>query len=643
MDEPIIQLAKMQFCHNESCHMSKELHLCIEIFQVKLSASKAVAISYTWGEFDREKVVIGHDADGNSISMTLGKEWNIQELVFKLAEICNENQHAACWIDQLCIAQTNDEELRNTLAKIPSIYRTLSVVILMPGGICSCLREMAKTMWERDGTIKPIEHWWRNWLFPCKAFQCANAGGLCSYFDRVWTRQELLYSRSVKVVRTCNDEAPCVTCVTDARFLAPFADRLFTRYMLEGFTEEMAFGKVIADNVYFMAKSLTTMGEFNGPDRVREGAMWERVRQVELLLGKTVTRTLPENPQNESRRLSDFLDNLKALGKVPRRATKACDYVASVWVDCPGYILPINFKTRGLPNLLEDAIRQLEDNHRVSVQVNCMGLFGSLLWRPSNFLGKKRILATDEIYSVVEGGWPIPLTTGGDVPLRIVSPHSTALSRYATRYSNLFSSQPPIQVFEALKAVLRNWPNSIIIKFSDAYGKFFTRQSANEIANPDLSMSFLGSLLVHEGNRRGLCQIATRSFWNGHPEVDHYRATYQMVTMALGLDINECQNRGLELMISPLYPPCIGLMKIELVEQNIENALTICTESLNSAHISQEDTMEYGRHLLEGIKRGGSPVARVEIVGSWVPLTDCCHFEPGAFIEAGCRDGVLRI
>ncbi|KAH0537228.1 hypothetical protein FGG08_005970 [Glutinoglossum americanum] len=390
-----------------------------------------------------------------------------------------------------------------------------------------------------------------------------------------------------------------------------------------------------------MAKSLTSMGEYSGQGGVKEMAMLQRVRQVELLLGTTVTKTPPGNLQAESSRLSDFLANLTALGKVPRRATKACDYVASVWVDCPGYILPKDFKARGLPNLLEDAIRQLENNHGVSVQVNCMGLFGSLLWRPSKFLGKKRILAIDEIYSVIiDGGWPVPLATGGTIPLHIVSPHSIPLSRSATRYSNLFNSRSSIQVSEALRTV-KNWPNSIIIKVSSAYDKLGASWSANEVTSPDFSMKFLGTLIFREGGERGLGQPAAGALWNGHPEVDHYRATYQMVTMALGLDFQECQNRGLELMVSSLDPPCIGLMKIGLIEQNIENTLTICTESPNSAHLSPEDKKKYGRNLIEGIKRGESPFARVEIAGCWVPLVDLSRIEPGAFIDASCREGVL--
>ncbi|KIX04666.1 uncharacterized protein Z518_05536 [Rhinocladiella mackenziei CBS 650.93] len=131
-----IRVARMQFCHNSEYEHGSDLHLNIEFDDIELEKSSAIAISYTWGEFDREDEVIGHDTEGTPLLLNLGKEWDVQEMTACLARLCIDNgeergsRHAGCWIDQLCIRHT-DEGFRTALANIPSIYRKLDVVALM--------------------------------------------------------------------------------------------------------------------------------------------------------------------------------------------------------------------------------------------------------------------------------------------------------------------------------------------------------------------------------------------------------------------------------------------------------------------------------------------------------------------------------
>lgn len=86
---------------------------------------------------------IGHykpekQEDGSQANLILGQEWDIPELVISLQEFCIESGNIPLWIDQLCIAQQDQDEVRLTLTRIPDIFRTLDVVALIAGGIWEC-------------------------------------------------------------------------------------------------------------------------------------------------------------------------------------------------------------------------------------------------------------------------------------------------------------------------------------------------------------------------------------------------------------------------------------------------------------------------------------------------------------------------
>jgi len=72
---------------------------------------------------------------------------------------------------------------------------------------------------------------------------------------------------------------------------------------------------------------------------------------VEFLSGRRITES---NHDGNGSRLWDFFNNLHELAVSTRRATKARGYVTSVWVDCPGYILPEKYKKMCLPSLLDE-------------------------------------------------------------------------------------------------------------------------------------------------------------------------------------------------------------------------------------------------------------------------------------------------
>ena len=78
--------------------------------------------------------------------MELGDEWVVDDVLNTLCsgraapEQIDLNRRY--WIDQLCIAQDDLAQVRETLAKVPQIFGKLDVTILMPGQACECWRSL---------------------------------------------------------------------------------------------------------------------------------------------------------------------------------------------------------------------------------------------------------------------------------------------------------------------------------------------------------------------------------------------------------------------------------------------------------------------------------------------------------------------
>ena len=139
-----IRVAKLNFCHEDPCpHLeSDSFHLLVTFQGWAYRRPQGSCHLYTWGEFDGRRVPVGHDEAGTLYQMELGQEWVLGDFIIKLAEVCMDENYNACWIDQLCIPQ-EDAIIRETLANIPTIYRSFDVVILMPGRPCHCLEELS--------------------------------------------------------------------------------------------------------------------------------------------------------------------------------------------------------------------------------------------------------------------------------------------------------------------------------------------------------------------------------------------------------------------------------------------------------------------------------------------------------------------
>lgn len=211
-----IRLANFFDCDAGSCPLISTPHIIITTFETELTEENvdAVAISYTWGEFNRTEQVLGHDLDGTIIKIMLGAEWNVAEVGQSLLSLTESR--GGCWMDQLCIP-SKESEIRKTLAKIPTIYKSLDVVVLLPGRPCKCLQAECQKMMGKIGESENEQAMFKA-IDACaaNALSCLNMISCCSWFDRVWTRQELLYSKTIRACWTGHDVTACVPVSLDS-------------------------------------------------------------------------------------------------------------------------------------------------------------------------------------------------------------------------------------------------------------------------------------------------------------------------------------------------------------------------------------------------------------------------------------------
>lgn len=88
------RIAVIQFCGEAVCDVLRDRHLKIDVRDVALDSSAAVAITYTWGEFARKIRPIGHDATGEVIQMELCEEWVLDEFDNKIVML--SDRHGGC-------------------------------------------------------------------------------------------------------------------------------------------------------------------------------------------------------------------------------------------------------------------------------------------------------------------------------------------------------------------------------------------------------------------------------------------------------------------------------------------------------------------------------------------------------------------
>lgn len=462
----------------------EQTHVVVERAEVDLATGNAIAISYAWGDYNRSKILLGHHTDGQAATMELGREWKPSDLIQTLADICKEAQF--CWLDQFSISQSDPDIIRATLAAIPDIYHTFDVVALLPGGLCECHAELSRmesasrmdpTIW--DGTSNApgpssaetvhaigeiIEQHTNQKEELVNPTYCPNNLAFGPYFSRLWTRQEFLYARKVTVQWTKPGLYPCPRKYLSINVPSAQASTNSNSF-LPGFLSgprfpinmlcpavECFFQDVVQEFIQSSIKGLETnvhslfprtMRELNDQAMMANREMgWVLAERSDLLhedkkmpsgsqlLTGQLLQSHAEKNDSTTLLLTRFQRQLCTLRRSRRSTSKMQDYVLAVWVDCPGYVVPIDYKTRSLSNLLEDAIRQMEENHGCSIPVSMTaGLLGSRTftsaWRPNLYLDEVHVETASDVYGIVKRLlYPCKLDSDGHQKVYLPSPYS---------------------------------------------------------------------------------------------------------------------------------------------------------------------------------------------------------------------------
>ncbi|KAJ6259588.1 hypothetical protein Dda_5226 [Drechslerella dactyloides] len=625
--QPLLQWAKKPI----------QKHVAIGWTKLPINEVKGTAISYTWGDFDRENMIIGHwqEDPTRAISMNLGTEWDISELLDRLVELTNAK--GSIWLDQLCVPQREDY-IREILPKVPDIYRSMEVAVLMPGARCQCLDKTVKAVECGEKTGSDVVEDWLN-------EQCLNKAGLSSYTNRMWARQEFRYAHNLRLVWNSQRPASCfqyedlISGKADIAAISGYATALFMQKLHEGFDLSDQKGDwLIRDATDKFARDLR-----KECDNLKENRK-ELPAFFRMLLGLPLQRVeeAEEQPKFElTHSLKTFCRNLRGLAYGTHMATNPKDLVHSVWVDLPGYKLPAEMKFWSASELLDDAARKMETIHHVTLSTHApAGLFGESpggCWRPEVFLSKKKITQVKDLYSTLsEADSPI-YTRDGKVPLQILG--GNAIGRRSFVYRDIFNKTSLLKIGPVMSKVVKNLDEIAQTRLGALWHEYQDRMEA--ILAPSKTQKRrhpptenLATFMAEYHFFDNLCNQTlgedAQVPWDELEEVDHYKVVYRMTCYLLGLDPDLCRRRGLELVIAPEEPAVIGLTNRITVPSWLakfdQDSLTISTSP------NRTRPQELSLCMIEATKCGSSANGTPEyrVIGSWVSCKEIGKKDLGA-------------
>lgn len=667
MDLFTIRVSHFELCVSPACPLSSlsHPHLVVSTHTVELVQEAAVAISYAWGQFDRQKRVIGHRPGGSPVEMELGVEWEHPDFVTALHNICQETSKP-CWLDQLSIMQNDDEDVKKTLARIPDVYRTLHVVALLPGFMCECKVEGVSFVPDSPGVegTNPIKCW--------------NNLGLASYFGRLWPRQELLYARSLRArwtspkLAVCTEKAVRNVNTNFERMLyrwdvakkpdqlSPLARRWALQELLgrldaakqalvdEGKTwDELAEGAqdIVAARVYSIA-DITIMIEADAAYKAAAFSLanwedshasnpvsWGRDREGILkrfLCGETLTEDVRDDSFTEQQRLLRFLTQAYVLGSEQRSTTQERDLVLAVWPDCPRYKIPSGYKDMPLPNLLEDAVLQLEHKWKVSfITWKPCGLFttaqdtrDALLWRPTRTT--RSGTTTSQVYRGLS-----PMRCFYSIPnyhLWSLPPTPIPSSRCFEDFELLCHRQSGYATFRFLRMALQQLPTTFL---EDVLSHGW-RSALMEGLQKDLlafCQAFRASMADVAGQekedmRNYLGEVISQRI----ETMDFHRLVYWLICMCCGVETEVARGYGLRLVANCNPGPNYARLGLFCVRAEILNDSETCTiTGAGPGFIADQNTpLKIAPPTIEVAipehEDGNNVVTEYRVLGVWGPL-----------------------
>ncbi|KAL5048091.1 hypothetical protein BDW71DRAFT_33120 [Aspergillus fruticulosus] len=404
--------------------------------------------------------------------------------------------------------------------------------------------------------------------------------------------------------------------------------------------------------------------------------------------------TLPAQEQQTSL-LVRFLDDLTENYTSTRSCTQPKDYVKSVWVDCPDYVLPPAVGKASLPALLDDALNQLRTNHACApVTAAPSGLFGAQsstgLWVPSTYLVESDIQTAGDLYKPLYGTLAIPTTDTGSVPLRLTGHGSVSLSDTAVDYIAEYGGQSTKAAWAMIQKLTIAWSTTVPVRILPVWpatgipsakkkqegtwathtrrilsnakklARFLYRAGvkaivaggspltdkafSEEVTRPD-ELEFLSRL---EASAAGEVEPSDDSWIK--KELNHYGMLYLMVANAVGLPALVCHRKGLRLMVSlDSNPPCIGLANPDFfLPWKYQKQAGAGARAVTRTVQIHTDLLYEVVHV-PGIGTGtgaagpgtGLGPEQYRVFGVWVPLRKVPHEYVYAKMERGAFDACI--
>ena len=289
--------------------------------------------------------------------------------------------------------------------------------------------------------------------------RCMSAIPLCSYYLRLWTKQEFTYAKTVSVRYASVSKTQCFRQLGSAwmlRYSRPcysHSDYMsaFARHYYELASSEAAvFGKQADDVAWSQLKVLIDDIRSALSDAVHLYHMVGQTEEHDLylsqhthlyvakfLLGQRLERQA-YNGEGEFIHFGSYNSG--------HRATVENDYALAVFPSHKSYNIPPNREGMTLPELIDDGLSQLESHHFCRYKSFLpKGLFtfqpGSATCKPSLWLGSEPIHSARDIYGPLTSSTFSRVTNMGSIAIKIRGPNEfraarmTRSSTYGTAFA----------------------------------------------------------------------------------------------------------------------------------------------------------------------------------------------------------------
>lgn len=326
----------------------------------------------------------------------------------------------------------------------------------------------------------------------------------------------------------------------------------------------------------------------------------------------------------------EFMLNLFMLlrmnGGPPRAATREWDYVIAVVADL-GYPIPSDYKTKGVGNLLQDALKWIRArNGYTELSFAPQGLFEpnateSTIWQPSYYLSSGSIRSVLDVYGTLSCHGSVALHSPDRIIwIRCQKSNAVVLSAEAKTWETLSadstSAQNLARVFASITA---NWNYTYLKEARSAVRDSVFR---DDPALDEKTVQLLDSLVTK-------CNITDG--YGGQPYSLHdvYGGIYQSVCHAMQLNTEFCAERGVRVMFSgptdqsPQRCPRVGLFRRDVdLKRGVDSGeiLTITMWLATTSVLFEAERT--------GTHHDGIPAYRV--FGVWVPTKTVADEDFGA-------------